>query len=278
MHMRSPNFKATERTTVVVADDFPEMFEAVEKCLAPDCEIIERVSDGAALVECIRRLQPDLLVTDISMPKMSGIEALRQLRSLGLNTPAIVLTICDDEELAKEAFSAGAQAFVLKSRMGSDLQLALEAVLAGRTYASETGHQKCSSQETLTDRRTVTALHVDSPEVLLNRSGLLMFRTEGMAWQAGKAPGCWMKTLIVEEGSRIATSLVRMDAGSHFPAHRHFSTEEVFLLAGDLVVEGQEMKPGDYCYAETNSVHSESHTETGCTFVLRASELDQILE
>jgi DNA-binding NarL/FixJ family response regulator/quercetin dioxygenase-like cupin family protein len=276
--MPPSNCKAIERTAVVVADDFPEMFEAVEKCLGPDCEIMEKVSDGVALVECIRRLQPDLLVTDISMPKMSGIEALRQLRSLGLNTPAIVLTICDDEELAKEAFSAGAQAFVLKSRMGSELQLAMEEVLAGRRYASETGRQKCSHQEAQTDRRTVTAIDAPHPEILLNRSGLFMFRTESMIWQAGKVPGCWVKTLIVEEGSRIATSLVRMDAGSHFPAHRHFSTEEVFLLAGDLVVEGQEMKPGDYCYAETNSVHSESHTETGCIFVLRTSELDEIIQ
>jgi anti-sigma factor ChrR (cupin superfamily) len=87
-----------------------------------------------------------------------------------------------------------------------------------------------------------------------------------------------MKTLVVEEPGLIATSLVRMDAGTHFPAHRHLSAEEVFLLAGDLVVEGQKMKPGDYCRAETNTIHSESYTETGCLFVLKSSQLDEIIE
>jgi len=277
-HMPSPNNSPTERIGVVVADDFPEMFDAVEKCLAPDCEIIERASDGFALVECVRRLQPDLLVTDISMPKLSGIEALRQLRRLGLKTPAIVLTIYDDEDLAKEAFSAGAQAFVLKSRMRSDLRLAMQEVLAGRTYASETGRQKCSNQDTQATRGTVTEINAHNAEILLNHAGLLISRTEAMAWQPGRVSGCWMKTLVVEERSRIATSLVRMDAGAHFPAHRHLCAEQVFLLAGDLVVEGQKMKPGDYCHAETNSVHSESYTETGCIFVLRSSQLDEIIE
>jgi DNA-binding NarL/FixJ family response regulator len=135
--MQAHDYRAIERIRVIVADDFPEMFDAVEKCLTPDCEITEKVSDGVALVESACRLQADLLVTDISMPRLNGIEALRQLRGMSLQTPAIVLTINDDEELAKEAFLAGAQAFVLKSQMGSDLRLAVRAVLAGRTYTSE---------------------------------------------------------------------------------------------------------------------------------------------
>jgi DNA-binding NarL/FixJ family response regulator/quercetin dioxygenase-like cupin family protein len=276
--MLSPNYRATERVGVVVADDFPEMFDAVEKCLAPDCEIMERASDGLALVECVRRLQPDLLVTDISMPKLSGIEALRQLRSSGLKTPAIVLTICNDEDLAKEAFSAGAQAFVVKSRMGSDLRLAVREVLAGRTYTSGTVRQKHPDRDNPANREAGTVIDAHDPEILLNQSGLLISRTETMVWQAGRSPGCWMKTLLVEEPGLIATSLVRMDAGAHFPAHRHLSAEEVFLLAGDLVVEGQKMKPGDYCRAETNSIHSESYTEAGCLFFLKSSQLDEIVE
>jgi DNA-binding NarL/FixJ family response regulator len=134
--MQTPDYTVEGRIRVVVADDFPEMFEAVAKCLTPDCEIADKVADGVALVESARKLQPDLLVTDISMPRLNGIEALRQLRSMSLQTPVIVLTINDDEELAKEAFLAGAQAFVLKSRMGSDLPEAVQEVLAGRTYTS----------------------------------------------------------------------------------------------------------------------------------------------
>jgi CheY-like chemotaxis protein len=140
--MQAPNYRAMERIRVIVADDFPEMFDAVEKCLTPDCEITEKVSDGVALVESARRLQADLLVTDISMPRLNGIEALRQLRGMSLQTPAIVLTINDDEELANEAFQAGAQGFVLKFQMGSDLRLAVREVLAGRTYTSEPARKK----------------------------------------------------------------------------------------------------------------------------------------
>lgn len=135
--MYAPDPRENGRIRVVIADDFPEMFAAVEKCLEPDCEITERVGDGAALVESACRLQPDLLLSDISMPKLNGIEAVRQIRSMRLQTPAIILTINDDEDLAKEAFLAGAQAFVLKSQMGSDLRLAIREVMAGRTYTSE---------------------------------------------------------------------------------------------------------------------------------------------
>jgi two-component system secretion response regulator SsrB len=136
---------ATEPIRVIVADDFPSMLEAVGKCLAPGCEIIEKVTDGMALVESAFRLQADLLVTDISMSKLNGIEAVRQLRSRGLKTPVIVLTIIEDKDIANEALSAGAQGFVVKSRMGSELPTAVREVLAGRTYMSEPGSKKSSN-------------------------------------------------------------------------------------------------------------------------------------
>jgi DNA-binding NarL/FixJ family response regulator len=141
---------AIEPIRVIVADDFPSMLEAVSKCLAPGCEIIEKVTDGMALVESAFRLQPDLLVTDISMSKLNGIEAVRQLRSRGLKTPVIVLTIIEDRDIANEALSAGAQGFVLKSRMGSELPLAVREVLAGRTYISEPRCKKASNGHKVT--------------------------------------------------------------------------------------------------------------------------------
>src|ERR1700741_3760608 len=110
------------RTRIVIADDFPETLETVEGRLAPQFEIVGKVADGLALIECACRLQPDLLLIDVSMPKLNGIEALRRLRSLGVQVPAIILTNHDDEDLATEAFSAGSQGFVVKSHMGTDLQ------------------------------------------------------------------------------------------------------------------------------------------------------------
>jgi DNA-binding NarL/FixJ family response regulator len=141
---------AIEPIRVIVADDFPPMLEAVGKCLAPGCEIIEKVTDGMALVESAVKLLPDLLVTDISMSKLNGIEAVRQLRCRGLQTPVIVLTMIEDKDIANEALSAGAQGFVIKSRMGNELPLAVREVLAGRTYMSETGCKKASNGHKIT--------------------------------------------------------------------------------------------------------------------------------
>ena len=276
MHIPDDDDKVVKRLCIVVADDSLEMLDVVERCLAPDYEIVGKVQDGLALVECACRLQPDLLVTDFSMPKLNGIEVLQRLRSLGVQIPVIVLTMHDDEDLAKELLSAGAQGFVLKSRMGSDLRLAVCEVLAGRTFTSETARKKLPSKDDQANLADGTQVGLDAAEILLDHSGLFIGRTESMNWRPGSIPGCWSKLLFVKEQLHVATSLVRMDAGTHFPAHRHQGPEEVFLLDGDLVVEGKKMKPGDYCRAETGTIHSESYTESGCLFLLIASQLDEI--
>ena len=276
--MNITDHKAVERIRIVIADDFPAVLDTVERHLAPDYEIVGKVPDGLALVECTCRLQPDLLVIDISMPKLSGIDALRRLRSLGVQTPAIILTNHDDEELAREALAMNAKGFVLKSRMGSDLRTAVVDVLAGRIFISETLHKKLVKKDDQSTPEGTTRLSSRAMEIVLDHSGLLIARTETMNWQAHRVPGCWVKPLFVEQQSDIATSLVRMDPGVHFPAHRHAGPEEVFVLEGDLVVEGQKMKPGDYCHAETGAIHSESYTESGCLFFLKASQLDDIFE
>jgi DNA-binding NarL/FixJ family response regulator len=120
----------------VIADDFAEVLDAVERRLS-DCEIVGRASDGLALVESICKLKPDIFVTDISMPGLTGIEALGRLRSMGINTPAVILSVREDEELAKQALLQGASAYVLKSRLDDDLQIAVREALAGRTFISE---------------------------------------------------------------------------------------------------------------------------------------------
>jgi anti-sigma factor ChrR (cupin superfamily) len=99
-----------------------------------------------------------------------------------------------------------------------------------------------------------------------------------MNWQPGAGHECWTKVLFLEQEQNIPTSLVRMDAGTHFPPHQHHALEEVLLLSGDLVVEGQKTETGDYCCAATGSTHSESFTESGCLFLLKASQLDEVIE
>ena len=213
--------KAIGRIRIIIADDFAEMLDTVEQYLAPDYEIVGKVPDGLTLVECACRLQPDLLVIDISMPKLTGIDALRQLRSLGVQTPAIILTNHDDEDLAKEALSVGSLGFVLKSRLGSDLRLAIGEVLAGRIFISETLRKKLPKKDDQANLEGGIKLGPHTMEILINHSGLLIARTETMNWQAQRVPGCWAKPLLVEQQRKIATLLVRMDPGTHFPAHWH---------------------------------------------------------
>jgi len=260
------------RKRVVIADDFPEMLEAVASSLAPDFEIVGKVSNGLALVQKVCELRPDLVVTDITMPGLSGIEALSRLREQGFMTPTVVLTVHDDEELARRALDLGAGGFVLKPRLAIDLMPAVREVLAGRTFISASLRKNTAANSNAAEAKKTGSSAV---EVLLNQSNLLIARTDTMEWQPGEFHGCWHKPIFVEDS--CTTSLIRMEAGTRYPAHRHGGLEEVFMIHGDLVVEGQKVKPGDYCRAEKGSVHSESYTESGCVFVLKASLVDETI-
>ena len=127
----------SRRIRVFVADDVSEVIDVVEQRLNSEYEIVGRANDGVALVEGVCELQPDILITDISMPRLTGIEALRKLRDLGVKTPTVILSVHEDEELAREALLRGALGFVLKSRLQDDLLVAVQEALAGRTFISE---------------------------------------------------------------------------------------------------------------------------------------------
>ena len=122
---------------VVIADDVPDMLDLIAQQLISHCTILARVADGVALVESACKLTPDLLVTDISMPRLSGIEALRRLHRLGVQIPSVVVTASEDEDLMREALSLGARGFVVKSRLASDLLDAVREAYAGRIFISK---------------------------------------------------------------------------------------------------------------------------------------------
>ena len=256
----------------------PEIMDAVAKRLDPGCTVVAKCSDGAALVERVLEYAPDLIVTDISMPKLSGIEALRRLRYGGVQTPAIILTVHQDEDLIKEAFTLGVQGFVLKRRLVTDLQLAVRAALSGGRFVS---NEPGAVEKTAVDagpaiaNETATGAKIPG-EVLLDRNGLFIGRSEEMQWRDIDGSGCEKKILFEDNREKSQTAIVRMQAGTHFPRHRHGGPEEVFLLEGDLVIEGHPMKPGDYCRAEGGTVHQESFTKSGCVFLLRSSRRDVI--
>ncbi len=101
--------------------------------------------------------------------------------------------------------------------------------------------------------------------------------TEG-EWQAGHIEGLLVKRLFLDPDGQRFTALARLKAGVHYPSHRHADTEELYLLEGDLTVEDQALRAGDFCAATAGSVHRSTYTRGGCAFFVIASERDEIAE
>jgi DNA-binding NarL/FixJ family response regulator len=123
-------------TTVLLADDHAIVTEGLAGLLKPHFKLLGTVHDGRALVSATNQLRPDVVVTDISMPLLNGLEAVRQIKKQLPRTKIIVLTMHGEPEMAVEAFRAGASAYLLKISSGEELVRAIEEVSQGRAYLS----------------------------------------------------------------------------------------------------------------------------------------------
>jgi DNA-binding NarL/FixJ family response regulator len=121
---------------VLLADDHNLLLGAFEKLLAPECEIVGTVTDGRSLVVEAQRLQPDVVVLDIAMPLLNGLEAGRQIKQLWKSIKLVYVTMNEDSDLAAEAFRVGASAYLLKRSAASELLLAIREVMKGRSYVT----------------------------------------------------------------------------------------------------------------------------------------------
>ena len=124
------------RARILLADDHQEMRDVVVRLLEKEYDIVHTVEDGHSFLEAARRFNPDLCLLDISMPVVNGIEAASQLRGSGSIAKIIMLTIHEDGDFARAAFRSGASGYVVKSRMVTDLRVAVKEVLAGGTFVS----------------------------------------------------------------------------------------------------------------------------------------------
>jgi DNA-binding NarL/FixJ family response regulator len=122
------------RPRVLLADDHTMLLTAFQRLLSATCDVVGTVSDGRELLEAATRLEPDVIVADISMPRLNGIDACRLLRPKLPGTKWVFLTVNEDPDLAREAFRLGASGFLLKSSAASELFTAIQKALAGRTY------------------------------------------------------------------------------------------------------------------------------------------------
>ena len=120
----------------LLADDHVLVAEGLNRLLEHHCNVIATVADGRHLVEAAIELKPDVIIADLSMPGLSGLEATAQLRAKGVQSKIIILTMYSDARIAKEAIKAGAVGFVSKHAAGQELLTAIDNVLGGGIYVS----------------------------------------------------------------------------------------------------------------------------------------------
>jgi DNA-binding NarL/FixJ family response regulator len=121
---------------ILLADDHMEFLAVVTRLLEPEFEVVQTVRDGRALLDEAARLKPDVLVLDISMPVLNGIEAARRLKAAGSRARIVFLTVHQDPEYVNAAMAAGALGYVVKCRTALDLPVALREAFAGRSFVS----------------------------------------------------------------------------------------------------------------------------------------------
>ncbi len=122
------------RPRVLLADDHRLLREAFAQLLQPSCDVVAAVPDGRALLDAAREFRPEIVVLDIAMPRLNGLDAARQLKNLMPEVKLIFLTVSEDPDLAAEAFRAGASGYLLKNSAASELFQAIQEVHQGRSY------------------------------------------------------------------------------------------------------------------------------------------------
>jgi DNA-binding NarL/FixJ family response regulator len=121
---------------VLLADDHEDFLAAVVRYLEPHVEVVKAVGNGQALLDEAVRLEPDVIVLDISMPVLNGIEVARKLKTTGSLAKIVFLTVHADADYVRAALGTGALGYVLKSELASDLLPCLKEALVGRSFVS----------------------------------------------------------------------------------------------------------------------------------------------
>lgn len=130
--MRSP----LSRPRVLLADDHTVVLEAFAALLAPRCDVVGMVTDGHALVERAQALNPDVILVDVAMPRLNGLDACERVRQVVPGAKLVFLTMSQDLDTAREAIRRGASGYVLKSSGAAELFEAIAAALRGSVYVS----------------------------------------------------------------------------------------------------------------------------------------------
>jgi DNA-binding NarL/FixJ family response regulator len=121
---------------VLLADDHPGLLEFVQSLLKTDVDVVGCVDNGESLFEAAMKLHPDVIVTDISMPKLSGIGAVDRLRESGCASKVVFMTVHSDPDFVDAVLKTGALGYVLKTSIAADLLFAIQEAIAERVFVS----------------------------------------------------------------------------------------------------------------------------------------------
>jgi DNA-binding NarL/FixJ family response regulator len=132
---------------VIFADDNAQFLDHTVQVMAEECQIVGTAGDGPSALDLVQRLDPDIVVLDITMPILDGLDVARRLRADGIPAKIIFLTVHDDPDYLREALAVGATGYVVKHRLVSDLSQAMHDVLAGRRFVSASPNLKTTGSE-----------------------------------------------------------------------------------------------------------------------------------
>lgn len=122
------------KTRIIIADDHTLLVDAFESMLSPECEVVAKVGDGRALLAAVTELHPDIVVVDLAMPLLNGLDAARLIRQMDPAIKLVFVTMNEDVDIAAEAVRVGGAAYLLKRSAPSELMTAIREAMQGRFY------------------------------------------------------------------------------------------------------------------------------------------------
>jgi DNA-binding NarL/FixJ family response regulator len=161
------------RPRLLLADDHRIVVEGLRSILALEYELVGIVEDGRELVDAAKRLGPDVIVADIAMPQLNGLDAVAQLREDGCQAKVVFLTMHKDATYAAKALEMGASGYVLKHSASTELLMAIRAALSGGTYVTS---EIAESVRRLAESRTAS---MDAPSLTPRQREVLQLFAEG---------------------------------------------------------------------------------------------------
>jgi DNA-binding NarL/FixJ family response regulator len=158
---------STRRTTVLVADDHAIVMEGLVSLLKEhDFDVVGAVGDGQKLIEAALQLRPDVIVTDLSMPVLGGLDVLAKFKEHDIKSKVVVLTMHNDAARATQALKSGASAFLIKESAGEELVTAINQALQGRVYLTSAVTRAVIERMTEAGGRSVSDLTPRQLDVL----------------------------------------------------------------------------------------------------------------